>query len=98
MPIDPYILLSIRQWTPLLMSRFIRNNQPIAQHAISSIWLGFKPHFNEVIHNSIWIIGKGTNINFWNDYCIGSPISDILHIPPNIKRSLAKKVYNMIVN
>ena len=46
------------------------------------------------IYLSIIQISSGVH---WNDNCIGSPISDILQIPPKIKRSLAKKVYDMIV-
>jgi ribonuclease HI len=48
--------------------------------------------------NSTWLLGDGTNINFWNDSWCGPPLSEHLHIPNHVSQLLTAKVSDFIFN
>jgi hypothetical protein len=48
--------------------------------------------------NSIWLIGNGNDINFWNDNWCGIPLSDQFNIPSHISNLLSSYVSDYIVN
>ncbi|GAU37904.1 hypothetical protein TSUD_163410 [Trifolium subterraneum] len=51
-----------------------------------------------MFQNSIWLLGNGEDINFWNDNWCGTPLSDTFNIPDQIKQSLSSKVSDYIFN
>jgi hypothetical protein len=61
-------------------------------------WSSVKDEFNVIMSNSIWLLGNGENINFWNDLWCGIPLSVQFHIPDHISTSLSSKVSDYIVN
>ncbi|KAK2364401.1 hypothetical protein QL285_089276 [Trifolium repens] len=57
-----------------------------------------KEEFSVVMDNSTWLLGDGTNINFWNDSWCGPPLSEHLHIPNHVSQLLTAKVSDFIFN
>jgi hypothetical protein len=51
-----------------------------------------------MFQNSIWLLGNGEDINFWNDNWCGTPLSNTFNIPDQIKQSLSSKVSDYIFN
>ncbi|GAU13335.1 hypothetical protein TSUD_42890 [Trifolium subterraneum] len=51
-----------------------------------------------MFQNSIWLLGNGKDINFWNDNWYDTPLSDTFNIPYQIKQSLSSKVSDYIFN
>jgi hypothetical protein len=55
------IFTSQCSWAKLLKDRVLRGKN-IIHH-----WSSVKDEFNVIMSNSIWLLGNGENINFWND-------------------------------
>ena len=84
-------------WAQFLRNRVLKNLTPIRYHISSSIWNGIKHKFNEVLHNSSWLLGNGEDINFWTDAWCGQPLVDVLNIPSDLHPFL-KATVNMFIN
>jgi len=65
------LLQSKEQWAQVLRSRVIRNSTCINHHVYSSIWSGAKSEFQNIIDNSLWLVGDGETINCWFDNWCG---------------------------
>lgn len=61
------LLNSDKSWAKMLKGRILRNGRVIQHHIYSSIWSSIKEEYTVICDNSTWLIGKGDNINFWND-------------------------------
>lgn len=70
----------------------MRNNSVVQYSISSSIWTGIKPHLNSVLENSSWLLGDGSNINFWNDVWLSKPLNSLLSLPAHLHSSLNAKV------
>ncbi|XP_026397125.1 uncharacterized protein LOC113291851 [Papaver somniferum] len=65
------------------LDNFIRARFKGSAYNKSSVWHGFKEHWNIIQENLVWLVGDGSNIDFWNDvWCInmGSSIVDFLDL------------------
>jgi hypothetical protein len=58
------IISSGETWDVQCRARFLRNKIHVSHHIKSSIWPGIKQHFQEVMNNSISLIGNGQGIRF----------------------------------
>jgi ribonuclease HI len=85
-------------WAKLLRDRVIRNNRPIHYHIFSSIWSSIKEEYDVIVDNSIWLLGNGEHINFWNANWCGVVLSDYYNIPSHIKQQLTSTVSDYISN
>jgi hypothetical protein len=85
-------------WAKLLKDRVLRDNRPITYHIYSSLWSSIKEEFSTTMNNSIWLLGSGENINFWNDNWCGNSLSELFNIPRHISQSLSSKVSDFISN
>jgi len=83
-------------WAHFLKNRVMKNKQPVKFHISSSIWSGIKHKYSEVILNFSWLVGNGTNINFWIDNWCGAPLVSSLNIPPDVQPLLKSTVSNFI--
>jgi hypothetical protein len=61
------VLNSQSTWAKLLRDRVIRKKKTIQYHIFSSIWSSIKEEFEVITENSVWLLGNGEKINFWND-------------------------------
>jgi len=89
-------LNSQKAWAKLLKDRVIRNKNTIQHHIYSSVWSSIKEEFNVIMENSQWLIGKGDNINFWNDSWAGQPLVQLFNIPDHISSHLTSSVSDYI--
>jgi hypothetical protein len=55
-----------------------------------------KDEYKVIRDNSFWLLGDGSNINFWNDRWCGEPLSDQLNIPDHLKQHLISTVKDYI--
>jgi ribonuclease HI len=85
-------------WAKLLKDRVLRGKNIIHHHIFSSIWSSVKEEFGVIMSNSVWLLGNGEMINFWNDPWCGTPLSVQLQIPDHISTSLSSTVSDYIVN
>ncbi|WJX14219.1 hypothetical protein P8452_04514 [Trifolium repens] len=92
------LLHSQSSWAKLLRDRVIRRRKPIQYHIFSSIWSSIKEEFEVIAENSIWLLGNGDNINFWNDNWCGTILSEHYNIPSHIKQRLTSTVSDYIAN
>jgi hypothetical protein len=92
------LLNSNSSWAKILRDRVIRGREKIQHHIYSSLWCSMKEEFSVVMDNSTWLLGDGTNINFWNDSWCGPPLSEHLHIPNHVSQLLTAKVSDFIFN
>jgi ribonuclease HI len=92
------IFTSQCSWAKLLKDRVLRGKKTIQHHIFPSIWSSVKDEFNVLMSNSIWLLGNGENINFWNDPWCGVPLSVQFQIPAHISAALSSKVCDYIVN
>jgi hypothetical protein len=92
------ILNSQCSWARLLKDRVFRNNRPIQHHIFSSIWSSVKEEISVMMENSIWIIGNGEKINFWNDNWCGTSLSDLYNIPAQTRLLLTSTVSDYLRN
>lgn len=92
------ILSSDKQWVCFLKARFLRSISMITYYVQSSIWPGVKSSFPIVLKNSIWIIGNGTNVNFWLDRWISDPIAKKLSLPTSLHPHLTSSVSEFIAD
>jgi ribonuclease HI len=81
-----------------LKDRVIRGNKIIHHHISSSIWSSIKEEFSVIAANSIWLLGNGQNINFWNDNWCGTTLADFFNLPAHISQHLTSTVSDYIVN
>ncbi|KAL2319296.1 hypothetical protein Fmac_028265 [Flemingia macrophylla] len=59
----------------------------------SSIWQDIRVIWSSLRSDTSWILGRGTDINFWNDrWCLDSSISDLLGLPEATRDSLSASV------
>lgn len=70
------ILYSHEGWVVLIRNRVIKHYGCIRYHVYSSIWTSVKAEYNNIVNNSCWIIGSGTNVSFWTDSWSGEPFID----------------------
>ncbi|GAU17935.1 hypothetical protein TSUD_330600 [Trifolium subterraneum] len=92
------VLNSQDTWAKLLKARVLRNKRPIQHHIFSSLWSSIKEDFGIVIENSIWSVGNGLDINFWNDSWCGTPLVDLFGIPSHIRPLLVSTVSDYLLN
>jgi hypothetical protein len=55
-----------------------------------------KEEFSVVMDNSTWLLGDGTDIDFWNDSWCGPPLSEQLYISNHVSQLLTTKVSDFI--
>ncbi|KAL8487914.1 hypothetical protein ACS0TY_024272 [Phlomoides rotata] len=68
--------------TSMLHDRYISGrSRPRHYGSHSSIWPGIRRHLGRLEDGSRWIVGKFSNINFWNDNWLGYTISEKIGIP-----------------
>jgi hypothetical protein len=92
------LLNSQCSWAKLLRDRVIRGRKIIQHHISSSIWSSIREEYSVVMENSIWLLGNGEDINFWNDNWSGSILADFFNIPPHISQNLSSTVSDYINN
>ncbi|KAK2381212.1 hypothetical protein QL285_068838 [Trifolium repens] len=85
-------------WAKLLLARIVRGKSVIRHHIYSSLWSSIKDEFSTLFDNSIWLLGDGKNISFWNDNWCGPALSEVFHIPDHISKRLVSSVSDYIVN
>lgn len=85
-------------WAILLKDSVFKKGRVIKHHIYSSIWSGIKDELEVIYDNSVWLVGDGSNINFWLDSWCGDPLVDQLHIPAQFRNLLSAKVSDFIVN
>ncbi|CAL9030585.1 unnamed protein product, partial [Prunus brigantina] len=64
----------------------------------SSIWLGLKKLLPQILENSQWVIGNGSQVDFWTDNWMGDSLMHLLGIPPSVALSFHAKVADFINN
>jgi len=89
---------SQKSWAIILKDRVLRANSTIKHHIFSSLWSSMKEEFNTIKDNSIWLLGNGQLINFWNDAWCGPPLSQIFNVPVSISNLLSSSVSDYIFN
>jgi ribonuclease HI len=92
------LLNSDASWALLLRDRVVRKRRVILHHVFSSLWSSVKDEFNVIMNNSVWLLGNGTNINFWTDSWCGSPLIEQLNIPVQLGPLLSSTVSDFILN
>jgi hypothetical protein len=92
------LLTSNCAWAKLLKDRVIKGRNPIQYHISSSIWSSVIDEYSVIIENSIWLLGNGEDINFWNDNWCGTSLVDFFNIPSQIGQNLSSTVSDFIVN
>jgi hypothetical protein len=70
----------------------------IHHHIYSSLWGGIKEEVNTIFDNSIWLLGNGKDINFWNDKWCGPSLSEVFNIPVHISKNPISSVNDFILN
>lgn len=65
---------SVEQWTIILRARVLKSFGTINYHIFSSIWSSIKAEWLTLNLNCAWLLGNGSNINFWLDSCCGPPL------------------------
>jgi hypothetical protein len=83
-------------WAKLLRDRVFRKRKTIQHHIFSSIWSSIKDEFGVIMDNSLWLLGNGEEINFWNDNWCGTPLVDLFNIPSHIGQFLSSRVSDYI--
>lgn len=82
----------------LLKDRVLRNNKSIKHHIFSSFWSSIKEEYSCIQSNSIWLLGDGKDISFWNDPWFGQSLADLLNIPeatrPLLKSTVNEYIHN----
>jgi ribonuclease HI len=91
-------LNSEKAWAKLLRDRVVKNGRIIQYHIYSSLWSSIKDEYPVILENSIWLLGKGNNINFWNDCWCGESLASLYNIPDHITRLLTSSVSDYIHN
>jgi len=66
-----------RPWISLMKARFLKSKyQRVGSFFSSSIWPGINDWYDTILEHTFWIVGRGDNINFWNDlWCYEKCIS-----------------------
>jgi len=76
----------------------VKNGKIIQYHIYSSLWSSIKNEYLVILENSIWLLGKGNNINFWNDCWCGQSLVAHYNIPDHINSFLTSSVSDYIHN
>ena len=92
------MLHSQKPWAVILKDRVLRKNSTIKHHIFSSLWSSMKDEFNVIKYNTIWLLGNGKSINFWNDAWCGPPLSQSYNIPDSISALLSSTVSDYLFN
>ncbi|CAJ2670958.1 unnamed protein product [Trifolium pratense] len=85
-------------WAILLRDRVFRKGKTIRHHIFSSIWSSIKDELAVIMENTIWLLGNGEEINFWNDNWCGAPLADQFNIPFQTSHLLSSTVSDYILN
>jgi len=92
------LLNSDKAWAKLLKDRVLKHGKVIQYHIYSSLWSSIKEEYNVIQENSIWLMGKGDKINFWNDSWCGQPLAYLFNIPDHVTSLLTSSVSDYIHN
>ena len=87
---------SNKEWAIFIRSRVLKKEKLISYHIYSSLRSNMKNEVSNARANSSWLIGDGTNVNFWNDPWCGEPISNQLHLNQQLSMHLTAKVCDFI--
>ncbi|GAU12289.1 hypothetical protein TSUD_141970 [Trifolium subterraneum] len=89
-----------KQWAITLRSRFFRNSSPINHAISSSIWSSLKNVLHLVNDHSIWQIGNGSSISFWDDNWLSYKLKDLIldPLPDSISHLMDVKVAEVVHN
>ncbi|CAK8576871.1 unnamed protein product [Lathyrus sativus] len=74
------IMNEIDTWASVVKARVLRKGSVRKSHVFSSVWTGCAEFLEDLLQNSMWMIGKGNKINLWCDNWCGSPLSSSLHL------------------
>ena len=83
-------------WATFLRSRVKRGNKFIGYHIFSSLWSGIKSQAHTINEISMWLLGDGESINFWNYNWCGTPLVDLFNIPSQLHINLHSTVSQYI--
>jgi len=92
------LLQSQEQWAQMIRSRVLRGNNCIRHHVFSSIWSSAKNEFNIIKDNSNWLVGNGTQINFWLDSWCGDPLHQVLNVTIDVMSNFSSSLSDYILN
>ncbi|XP_058766974.1 uncharacterized protein LOC131640606 [Vicia villosa] len=81
-------LNNTQSWGKLLKARVKRNGDTIKYAIKSSIWTSIKEIHQTVLDNCSWLIGNGSNVNFWLDNWTGETLASKFHIPKQFHYAL----------
>jgi len=76
----------------------LRNNVHISDHVSSSILSNIKPYVQEVLTNSVWIVGTSEDIRLWNANWNGSSLVQLLNILSALTKTLIYSLKDMITH
>jgi hypothetical protein len=79
-------------------TRFLRGQVSIPRHIQLSLWHGVKNYLYMVIINSIRLVENGIDIQCWTDNWLGSPLVNLLNMPPYVHKDFNSTVHIMISN
>ncbi|MCI36978.1 reverse transcriptase, partial [Trifolium medium] len=51
---------------------------------------------DNITSNTVWVIGDGTNINYWSDNWLGELLAKALNLPDTVCKTLNTKVYDLL--
>ncbi|KAK2654916.1 hypothetical protein Ddye_007968 [Dipteronia dyeriana] len=57
---------------------FTQDHKPRTWYVASSVWPGLKLHYTPVMIESIWLVGRHSNVRFWSDNWLGYPLIDLV--------------------
>ncbi|KAE9620126.1 hypothetical protein Lalb_Chr02g0160441 [Lupinus albus] len=92
------MISSDQEWAVFCWQRFSNGRTPSTRYFKSAIWHVIKANWNMVMHNSLWLMGDGTKVNFWKDNWIGDALVDLLNIPLSLQSALVAKVSDFVLN
>jgi len=66
-----------------MKARFLKSKyQRVGSFSSSSIWLGINDWYDVILERTFCVVGRGDNINFWNDlWCFEKCISLLAGVP-----------------
>lgn len=76
-------------WAIIVKARVFRKGHIRKSRVFSSICMGCKEAYVDLMEHSMWEIGKGDKINLWCDNLWGMIIASLLHVPAD-RMSLLK--------
>lgn len=60
-----------KTWCAFVRARYYSKGMPIRYYAAPAIWKGLKMGISQIVDDTVWVVGRNSQLSFWFDKWVG---------------------------